>query len=103
MRNRPVVVFYARGVTSALDQRSIARSRDVGTAGTFDARLDGRTLRFEAAGNGRFRDRKTGSTWDLTGRATDGALRGRRLRPVVSDEQFWFAIAAFMPDARIVR
>jgi hypothetical protein len=98
----PVVVLYKRGVLSPLDDAGIARSRDVGTAGTFDRRLDGRTLSLEPAGNGRFRDRQTGSTWDVTGRATAGALAGRRLRPVVSDQQFWFALAAFLPDAHIV-
>ena len=99
---RPVVVFYKRGVVSPLDNEAIARSRDVGTAGTFDPRLDGRALSFQPAGNGRFRDRQTGSTWDVTGRAVAGALAGSRLRPVVSDQQFWFALAAFLPDATIV-
>lgn len=98
----PIVVLYKRGVVSPLDAAAIARSRDVGTAGTFDSRLDGRTLSFEPAGDGRFRDRETGSSWDVTGRATDGPLVGSRLRPVVSDQQFWFALAAFLPDARIV-
>ena len=98
----PIVVLYKRGVVSPLDAAAIARSRDVGTAGTFDRRLDGRTLSLEPVGDGRFRDRETGSSWDVTGRATDGPLVGSRLRPVVSDQQFWFALAAFLPDARIV-
>jgi hypothetical protein len=98
----PVVVLYKRGVVSPLDNEAIARSRDVGTAGTFDPRLDGRTLEFDPAGNGRFRDRQTGSTWDVTGRAVAGPLADSRLQPVVSDQQFWFALAAFLPDARIV-
>jgi Protein of unknown function (DUF3179) len=98
----PVVVLYRRGVLSPLDAAAIARSRDMGTAGAFDRRLDGRALSFAPAGDGRFRDRQTGSTWDVTGRATAGPLTGRRLRPVVGDQQFWFALAAFLPDARIV-
>ena len=98
---RPVVVLYKRGVTSALDAIAVELSRDVGTAGTFDPRLEGRRLRFTPVGEGRFRDRETGSVWDITGRAIQGQLRGRRLRPVVSDQQFWFALAAFLPDARI--
>jgi hypothetical protein len=60
-------------------------------------------LTFELAGEGRFRDRQTGSTWDITGRATAGELEGERLEPVVSDQQFWFAIAAFLPEAKILR
>ena len=100
---KPVVVLYKRGVKSALDAIAVELSSDVGTAGTFDPRLDGRRLRFAPAREGRFRDRETGSVWDITGRAIEGPLRGRQLRPVVSDQQFWFALAAFLPDARIAR
>ena len=100
---RPVVVFHKRGVVSALDAEAISRSDDVGTAATFDRRMGGRTLTFEPAGEGRFRDRQTGSIWDITGRATDGELEGERLESVVSDQQFWFAIAAFLPEAKILR
>lgn len=99
---RPVVVFYKRGVLSALDAGAISRSDDVGTAATFDRRLGGRTLTFEPAGEGRFRDRQTASTWDITGRAVAGELEGERLTSVVSDQQFWFAIAAFLPEAEIL-
>jgi hypothetical protein len=100
--DRPVVVLFKGGVVSALDAAAIARSRDVGTAGAFDRRLADRRLTFIPAGRGRFRDRQTGSTWDITGRAIDGPEAGRRLRPVVHDQQFWFALAAFLPDAEIV-
>jgi len=100
---RPVIVLYKRGTVSALDAAAIVDSKDVGTAGAFDRRLDGRTLSFTAAGKGRFRDRETGSTWDITGRAVTGRMTGRRLRPIVHDQQFWFALAAFLPDARIAR
>lgn len=98
---RPTVVLYEPGVLSALDAAAIARSQDVGTATAFDRRLDGRTLSFEAAGEGRFRDRETASTWDITGRAVAGELRGERLE-LVADQQFWFTVAAFLPDARIL-
>ena len=98
----PLVVLYEHGVLSPLDDAGIVRSRDVGTAGAFDRRIDDRLLSFEPAADGDFRDRQTGTTWDVTGRATAGALAGRRLRPVVSDQQFWFALAAFLPDAHIV-
>lgn len=98
-----MVAFYKRGVVSALDAEAISRSDDVGTAATFDRRLGGRTLTFEPAGEGRFRDRQTGSTWDITGRATAGELKGQRLESAVSDQRCWFAIAAFLPDAEILR
>jgi hypothetical protein len=64
--------------------------------------VGGRTLRFSAVGRA-IVDRQTRSRWDpLTGRATAGPLRGHRLGAVRHDEQFWFALAAFYPRARIV-
>jgi hypothetical protein len=98
----PVVVFYKRGVTSPLDASSIADSRDVGAAVAFDRRVNGRPLSFESGGGG-FVDNETGSRWDIAGRAVEGELAGTRLTPVRHDQQFWFALAAFLPDARIER
>jgi hypothetical protein len=99
---RPVVIFYARGVASALDRASIADSRDVGTAGAFDPRVGGRTLSFRSVRGG-FVDEQTGSRWNIAGQATGGPLRGRRLSQVRHGEQFWFAIAAFLPNAKLLR
>jgi hypothetical protein len=97
---RPLVVFYKRGVVSPLDAPTIKDSRDVGTAAAFDARAHGRRLSFERR-DGRFVDRETGSRWDISGHAVAGELAGERLAPVRHDEQFWFALAAFVPHARI--
>jgi Protein of unknown function (DUF3179) len=97
----PVVFLYKRGVVSPLDAPGISDSRDVGTATAFGRRVDGRELSFERRG-GAIVDRQTGSEWDITGRAVAGELRGERLPRVRHDEQFWFALAAFLPDARIV-
>jgi hypothetical protein len=99
----PFVGFFAPGVRSALDRAAIADSRDVGSATAYDPRVDGRLLRFDSAGRGVFVDAQTSSRWDLTGRAVDGPLKGRRLRPLHHDQQFWFAVAAFLPDVRILR
>ncbi len=95
----PAVVLY-EPVASAIDQDSVTESKDVGTAGAFDRRLDGRTLSFVRRGGG-FVDRQTGSRWDVTGRAVAGRLSGRRLRPLRHDEQFRFLLTAFMPQARV--
>jgi hypothetical protein len=99
---RPVVLFYKRGVVSPLDAAGIASSRDVGTAAVFDRRVDGRQLTFEPRDDG-FVDRETGSRWNIAGRSVAGELAGARLSPVRHDQQFWFALAAFVPDARIER
>lgn len=99
----PIVVFWAPGTASALDDRSIARGRDVGATGVFSRRVGGRVLTFAPAGDGRFRDRETGSSWDLLGRAVSGALSGTTLEPVEHGNHFWFAWAVFKPETRIVR
>ena len=50
---RDIVVFWAPGTASAVDEQTIAKGRDVGTSGVFDRTVDGRTLVFEASGAGR--------------------------------------------------
>lgn len=102
VKGESLVVLFAPGVRSALDEPELADSRDVGTAGAFERELDGREVKLVAAGDGRFRDRVTGSVFDVSGRAVAGSLKGRLLRPAVHDLSFWFAVAAFRPDARIV-
>ena len=66
-------------------------------------RVDGRTLLFEASGDGRYRDRQTGSTWNILGRALAGPLEGRRLTPIQHGNHFWFAWAVFRPNVEVVR
>ena len=81
----PTVVFY--------------EVADGEVAIAFDARVDDRTLTFEAAGDGLWRDVETGSAWTIDGVATSGPLAGARLSTredafVV----FWFAWRHFLPD-----
>ncbi len=103
LAGRRFVVFFSHGVASVLDRASITASKDIGTVGVFEPSDAGRALTFVSIGGGRFRDRQTGSTWDITGHAVEGTLRGHSLRPLRHDEQFWFAVAAFLPKARIAR
>ena len=98
---RPLVFLFKPGVRSALDAGAINDSKDVGTAAAFERTLDGRELELRAEGDG-FVDREGGSRFDITGRAVSGPLEGRRLPQVRHDQQFWFALAAFVPDARIL-
>ena len=98
----PVVVWLARGTASALDESSVATGRDVGATGAFDPTVDGRHLTFESRKHG-FRDRETGSTWDVLGNASAGPLAGSKLTAVEHVDTFWFAWAAFLPDTRIVK
>lgn len=99
----PIVVFWAPGTASALDRGLISEGRDVGASGVFRRTVEDRILDFEAVGDGRFRDRQTESTWDLTGLAVDGPLSGTRLEPVPHGDYLWFAWAAFRPDTDVRR
>ncbi len=99
----PIVVFWVPGTASALDAAEVARGRDVGATAVFDRRVDGRVLSFESRPDDRFRDRETGTVWDLSGRGISGRLAGRRLTTIAHGNHFWFAWAAFRPEARLVR
>jgi len=46
-------------------------------------------------------DAQTGSRWDITGRAIAGPLGGAQLRRLPDLNAFWFAVAAFLPRARL--
>ncbi len=96
-----LVVFFKPGARSALDQRSIADSREVGSTGIFLRELDGRTLTFSTDGDG-YVDQETGTRWNIFGQGVEGSLAGERLTPVVHANHFWFAWAAFRPDTEVV-
>ena len=94
----PIVIFYHGGVASALGDHVINNARDIGTAGMYEAALDGELLRFDANDDGSFSDQATGSIWNSFGEATDGPLAGTQLRWIQAFPHFWFAWAAFYPD-----
>ncbi len=98
-----VVVLWTPGMASSVDTRTIAQGRDVGSSGVYDRRVGDRTLTFERAGDDKFRDRETGSTWDILGRSVGGELKGTQLEPIAYGNHFWFAWAVFQPETRIVR
>ena len=97
---RELVVFHADGAVSALDAERISASREIGTTGVFDPRVDDRTLRFRYR-DGRFVDEETGSTWTVTGRAVAGPLEGAELEPIPHGNYFSFAWFAFRPETSV--
>ncbi|MEQ8834174.1 MAG: DUF3179 domain-containing protein [Miltoncostaeaceae bacterium] len=98
----PAVVWWREGTASALDDAEIARGRDVGSVVVFRALVDGRPADFSVLGPDALRDDLTGSRWTRDGRAVGGPARGARLDPVHHDIPFWFSVAAFRPEARII-
>ena len=97
-----LVVFFKPGARSALDQRSIADSREVGSTAIFLRYLDGQLLTFERDGE-EFVDQETGTRWNIFGQGLSGIHAGKRLTPVEHANHFWFAWAAFRPDTTVVR
>ena len=100
VNNQDLVVFFKSGTVSALDKSSIKGSRDVGATGVFERTVDSQNLTFRFDGEN-FVDHETGSIWNILGQAVEGPLSGQQLKPVFHTNIFWFAIAAFRPDAMI--
>jgi hypothetical protein len=96
-----LVVWHGAGQLSALDQRDIAYSQDIGTIGVFEPRVGNKLLTFEPVSTG-FRDAVTGSTWNVLGRAVAGPLRGEQLAPRAHLDTFSFVWVAFQPDTRLL-
>jgi hypothetical protein len=101
VEGKELMMWHRPGQASALDDERIVRGRDVGTVAVLDPVVDGRRLHFVAAGNG-FRDRETGSQWNVLGQATTGPLKGQRLAPHQHLDTFWFAWEAFHPETRVI-
>ena len=73
----------------------------IGAGSAFAATLDGATLAFAPAGEGRFRDGASGSEFDLAGRAVTGPLAGRRLAPAPALSTRWYGFVQTYPGASI--
>ena len=102
IEDHPIVVVWAPGTASALDKGRLADGRDVGSSNVFDRRLGDRTLEFEPASESTFRDRQTGTTWNLFGKAVAGPLSGSQLETIPHGNHFWFAWVVFKPETKIV-
>ncbi len=100
---RPVTLWLAAGLSSALDGPGVAGGRDIGATGAFEARVGQDVLTFSATDDGWFTDEETGSTWSITGQAIDGPLRGTALRPINHLDTFWFAWAASNPATKVIQ
>ena len=92
----PIVVFWGdEDTASALSAPQIAEGRAVGTGAAYSRTVGEQVLTFRSAGEDRFEDDETGTTWDLLGNGVDGPLAGENLEPVIGDTPLWFAWAAF--------
>ena len=97
----PIAVLWGSDTADALDDRDISDGAEIGTGIAFDRRLDGQELTFSATGDDLFVDAETSSTWNVLGQAVDGPLIGEQLEVLPHRNEFWFAWAAFFPDAPV--
>jgi len=99
----PFVVLWGGGTQDALDQGRIVDSQVIGSGVAYLADLDGQELTFAVSGDDSdlFVDDQTGSTWNILGQAVEGELAGQALTPAPHRNEFWFAFAAFFPDAEV--
>ena len=98
---RELVALFEPGTASALDSPLIADGRDVGATGVFVRPAGGRPLDLSAADGGGFVDATSGAVYDILGRPS-GSGGAAALEPVEHLDTFWFAAAAFYPDAEII-
>jgi len=85
-----VVIFHGKGAVSALDQKRIADSTHIGSTGVFSPIIGNKSLEFERTEKG-FQDIQTKSTWDITGKAIDGLMKGKQLEQFIHGDYFAFA------------
>jgi len=95
------VIFFERGMRSAVDAEWIRDSRDAGAAGVFVPMVEGQHLSFRRESR-KIVDTQTGSAWNLWGIAMEGPLAGKRLPAVEHGIYFAFAWLTFYPDTEIV-
>lgn len=102
MGGQPIVVFHGSGAVSALDRSEISASRQAGSTGVFDPRVNGKKLEFQFV-EGKFVDQQTQSVWTITGKSVEGPLKGKQLIPLVHGDYFAFAWFAFKPKTEVYR
>ena len=95
-----IVIFHGEGAVSALDKKSIAESKIIGSTGVFYNDVDEMGLQF-TYNDGYFVDEDSGTTWDITGKAISGPRSGKQLRSLPHGNFFAFAWFAFKPDTPI--
>lgn len=98
--DEPVVLFYTSKTVSVLDEKKIEESKQIGSVTVFSPRLNGNILTFKYAEEG-FTDEQSGSTWNITGKCTNGIYIGSELRPIIHGNHFAFSWFAFHQECKI--
>jgi len=100
--NISLVIFNTGQIYSALDASTIRQSKTVPAYTVFSTEIEAQTLHFYWQNNSIY-DRETSSKWNVMGKAVDGKLKGKQLKPMKQGVHFAFAWLAFNPDVEIYR
>ena len=80
----------------------LAIEKDSTSFHVYDRRVNDSVLNFQIAGNNDLLlDEKTHSTWNMDGVCIAGQLKGKRLLPVQSYNEFWHSWRTFHNNAKI--
>ncbi len=72
--------------------------KDTASFHVFDRRVSSTLLIFQKSDNDLLMDQNTHSTWSADGVCIDGPLKGERLKPVQSYQEFWHSWSTFHPN-----
>ncbi len=95
-----IVIFAKDGTLSPLDASRIIHSRRIPSVTAWNRKLGNETFEFEKS-KVDIVDTKSGSKWNMFGRAIKGPLQGKQLEQVDSGVHFAFAWLSFNPDSEI--
>ncbi len=73
--------------------------KDTATFHVWNRKVDSTVLQFERnILNETFKDKNTGSSWNMDGTCVDGSLKGKILQPVQAYQEFWHSWKTFHPN-----
>jgi hypothetical protein len=76
----------------------LAIEEDKASFHVYNSIVKGAPLHFETGTNGALVDEKTHSTWNMDGVCIDGTMKGEKLNPVQSYQEFWHSWSTFHPN-----
>jgi hypothetical protein len=76
----------------------LALENDEASFHVYDRFVNGAALYFQKGGNDMFTDETTHSTWNMDGVCIDGTMKGEKLNPVQSYQEFWHSWSTFHPN-----
>lgn len=81
----------------------IVHQAESDTTTAFEAKLNGRILKFQTADGGadRLVDLETHSTWNAYGLCVAGKHKGAQLKQITLEPEFWFAWSEFRPKTAV--